>query len=336
MSHSEELIEGCRQEINGIDQEIVQNVVRRMSVVKQIAEYKMLDNLPIIDETRELQVIDMVHDFTEGLITDETKDAMKESMKRIFTTIIEESRRCAITHQLGETVNTVEYVGAPKPNSVVTLDSDRVFKQLDDIISISKMDTNLERQSYIDKIRTAVCKLHNSLVPINEIFEIHRRLDAAGINIVPGNPKNHFIDYSEEFKLPDSVTVGVCYDGSVRKLLLCSDKDKTVAMDGDGKLYVLTEVYKDYFFTSYKFTDLAQIELTDIVKCISDCGLDLQTIKTLNGLLSLVEQTTVKDIVDKFVVMADELNIYTKCLTSFIERARKSLYSTRAAQKDGL
>ncbi len=332
----QEFIDGYRQEINGIDQEIVQNVVRRMSVVKQIAEYKMLANLPIIDDTRERQVIDMVYDFTEGLVTDETKDAMKESMKRIFTTIIEESRRCEITHKLGDTVIDAVYVGAPKPNSVVTLDSDRVFKQLDDIIGIAKNDDDLERRRYIDQMRTAACKLHNSLVQINEIFEIYRRLDVAGINILPGNPKNQFIDYSEKFFIPESVTVGVCYDSSVNKYLVCSDKYETVATDGDGKFYVLEEVYKDYSFTSFKDTALAQIELTDIVKCINDFGLDQTEIKTSNGSLSLTGALTVKDIVDKFVVMADELNIYTKCLTSFIEQVRNALSSTRAAQKDGL
>lgn len=332
----EELIEGCRQEINGIDQEIVQNVVRRMGVVKQIAEYKMLDNLPIVDETREHQVIDMVRDFTEGLVTDETKDAMKESMKRIYTTIIEESRRCEITHNLGETVHTAEYVGAPKPNSIVTLDSDRVFKRLDDIIGISKDDDNLERQSYIDQMRTAACKLHNSLVQINELFEIHRRLDTAGINLLPENPNNQCIDYSDKYIIPEQVTVKIRYDCSVNKYIVCSDKDETVAMDGDGKFYVLVEVYKDYFFTSFKDTELAQIELTDIVKCISDFGLDQTSLTTSNNSPTFAGTLTVKDIVNKFVVMANELNIYTIALTSCIERVRNALYSTRAAQKDGL
>ena len=233
----EELIEGCRQEINGIDQEIVQNVVRRMSVVKQIAEYKMLDDLPIVDEAREHQVIDMVRDFTEGLVTDETKDAMTESMQRIFTTIIEESRRCEITHKLGETVNTAVYVGAPNTNSLFSIDSGSVFKKLDEHIDTTKKSDDWERQSYIDKMRTAAVRLHSSLAQINDIFEIHRRLVTAGICIDEYDNYGNVIDHTKEFILPEGVTTCVKHEtasATVVKYFLCSDKTATVSMDTDG------------------------------------------------------------------------------------------------------
>ena len=223
MSHSEELIEGCRQEVDSIDKEIVQNIVRRMGVVKQIAEYKKLDDLPIVDEVRENKVIDMVRDFTDGLVTDDTRDAMKESMRRIFTTIIEESRRCEITHKLGETVNTAVYVGVPNPNSLFSIDSGSVFKKLDELIDITKKGDDWERQSYIDKMRTAAVRLHSSLAQINEIFEIHRRLDQAGISINDDQKFGVVIDHSKEFlalskeereskryELPEAVSIWIC------------------------------------------------------------------------------------------------------------------------------
>jgi len=324
--HSEELIEGCRQEVNSIDKEIVQNIVRRMGVVKQIAEYKKLDDLPILDEDREHQVIDMVRDFTDGLVTDDTRDAMKESMRRIFTTIIEESRRCEITHKLGETVNTAVYVGAPNPNSLFSIDSGSVFKKLDELIDTTKKGDDWERQSYIDKMRTAAVRLHSSLAQINEIFEIHRRLDQAGISINDDQKFGVVIDHSKEFLLPEGLTTcvkyHVVYDGSV-KYVLCSDNEATVSMDGNGKFYVLTDVIKDRFDHYFPETENVAVELFEIVQTIENYGLDEHHIKKSNGCLDLAHDNTVKNIVDAFDKMTDEVKTYAKCLVSYIDRVNK-------------
>ena len=326
MSHSEELIEGCRQDIDGIDKEIVQNIVRRMGVVKQIAEYKKLDDLPIVDAVREHKVIAMVRDFTDGLVTDDTKDAMKESMRRIFTTIIEESRRCEITHKLGETVNTAVYVGAPNPNSLFSIDSGSVFKKLDELIDTTKKGDDWERQSYIDKMRTAAVRLHSSLAQINEIFEIHRRLDQAGININGDQKFGVVIDHSKEFLLPEGLTTcvkyHVVYDGSV-KYVLCSDSAATVSMDGNGKFYVLTDVIKDSFDHYFHETENVAVDLFEIVQTIENYGLDETHIKKSNGCLDLAHDNTVKNIVEAFVKMTDEVKTYAKCLVSYIDRTLK-------------
>jgi len=324
--HSEELIEGCRQEVNSIDKEIVQNIVRRMGVVKQIAEYKKLDDLPIVDAVREHKVIDMVRDFTDGLVTDDTRDAMKESMRRIFTTIIEESRRCEITHKLGETVNTAVYVGAPNPNSLFSIDSGSVFKKLDELIDTTKKGDDWERQSYIDKMRTAAVRLHSSLAQINEIFEIHRRLDQAGISINDDQKFGVVIDHSKEFLLPEGLTTcvkyHVVYDGSV-KYVLCSDNEATVSMDGNGKFYVLTDVIKDRFDHYFPETENVAVELFEIVQTIENYGLDEHHIKKSNGCLDLAHDNTVKNIVDAFDKMTDEVKTYAKCLVSYIDRVNK-------------
>jgi chorismate mutase len=327
MSHSEELIEGCRQEIDGIDKEIVQNIVRRMDVVKQIAEYKQLGELPIVDERREHKVIDMVYDFTEGLVSDDTREAMKESVKRIFTTLIEESRRCEITHKLGETVNTAVYVGAPNPNSLFSMDSESVFKKLDKLIDTTKKGDDWERQSYIDKMRTAAYQLHSSLSQINEIFEIHRRLDDAGICINDDKKYGVVIDHTKEFILPEDMTTCVnytvvCYGGV--KYILCSDKEATVSMDGDGNFYVLTEVVKDCFDHYFYEHEKEIVDLFEIVQTIENYGLDGHHIKKpSNNSIKLSNEKTVKDIVDAFVKMTDEVKVYAKCLVSYIERVNK-------------
>ena len=326
MSHSEELIEGCRQEIDSIDKEIVQNIVRRMGVVKQIAEYKQLGDLPIVDEVREHKVIDIVRDFTDGLVTDETREAMKESVKRIFTTLIEESRRCEITHKLGETVNTAVYVGAPNPNSLFSMDSGSVFKKLDELIDTTKKGDDWERQSYIDKMRTAAVRLHSSLAQINEIFEIHRRLDQAGICIDADRKFGVVIDHTKEFILPEGMTT--CVKDTVVsvndvKYILCSDKGGTVSMDGNGNFYVLTDVLKDCYDHYFRENEKVKVELFDIVQTIENFGLEGHHIKKSSDSLQLSNEKTVKDIVDTFVKMTDEVKVYAKCLVSYIERVNK-------------
>ena len=326
MAHVEELIEGCRQEVNGIDKDIVQNIVRRMGVVKQIAEYKKLDDLPIVDEFRERQVIDMVRDFTDGIVTDDTKDAMKESMQRIFTTLIEESRRCEITHKLGETVNTAVYVGAPNPNSLFSIDSGSVFKKLDELIDSTKKGDDWERQSYIDKMRTAAVRLHSSLAQINDIFEIHRRLDTANICIDPDRNYGNVIDHTKEFLLPEDVTMRVKYDAvntTTVKYFLCSDKNATVSMDGEGNFYVLAEANRFDGYFDFKDNVKKQVALSDIVQSIENYGLNLRYLKIPNNGLTLSNDKSVQDIVDAFDKMAEDVKTYAKCLVSYIDRVLK-------------
>jgi len=334
MSHSEELIEGCRQEVDSIDKEIVQNIVRRMGVVKQIAEYKKLDDLPIVDEARENKVIDMVRDFTDGLVTDDTRDAMKESMRRIFTTIIEESRRCEITHKLGETVNTAVYVGAPNPNSLFSIDSGSVFKKLDELIDTTKKGDDWERQSYIDKMRTAAVRLHSSLAQINDIFEIHRRLVTAGICIDTDCKYGTVIDHTNEFILPEDMTTCVKYETAasatnrIVQYFLCSDNKATVSMDGEGNFYVLADVNNYDGFFDFCNKVKKQVTLSEIVQSIENYGIDGDQLNIPNKCISLSNDKTVKDIVNAFDKMTDDVKVYAKCLVSYIDRVLKKNTNT--------
>lgn len=47
-----------RKEIDAIDKEMCHLFEKRMNVVKKIGEYKKLHNLPVLDETREKEVIE--------------------------------------------------------------------------------------------------------------------------------------------------------------------------------------------------------------------------------------------------------------------------------------
>ena len=268
----------------------------------------------------------MVRDFTDGIVTDDTKDAMKESMQRIFTTLIEESRRCEITHKLGETVNTAVYVGAPNPNSLFSIDSGSVFKKLDELIDSTKKGDDWERQSYIDKMRTAAVRLHSSLAQINDIFEIHRRLDTANICIDPDRNYGNVIDHTKEFLLPEDVTMRVKYDAvntTTVKYFLCSDKNATVSMDGEGNFYVLAEANRFDGYFDFKDNVKKQVALSDIVQSIENYGLNLRYLKIPNNGLTLSNDKSVQDIVDAFDKMAEDVKTYAKCLVSYIDRVLK-------------
>ncbi len=48
----------CRKEIDNIDKELVELFERRMNVAIKVAEYKMKNNIPILNTTREAEVIE--------------------------------------------------------------------------------------------------------------------------------------------------------------------------------------------------------------------------------------------------------------------------------------
>ncbi len=52
-------LEEARIEINEIDKQMAQLFIKRMDTVKKVIEYKLENNLPIFDEKRELEVIEL-------------------------------------------------------------------------------------------------------------------------------------------------------------------------------------------------------------------------------------------------------------------------------------
>ncbi len=47
-----------RAEINAIDKEMKELFLKRMEIVKGVAEYKIKNNLPVLDESREVSMIE--------------------------------------------------------------------------------------------------------------------------------------------------------------------------------------------------------------------------------------------------------------------------------------
>ncbi len=51
------MLNNIRKEINDIDEQMIKLFVKRMNVVKKVLLYKKENDLPVLDETRELELI---------------------------------------------------------------------------------------------------------------------------------------------------------------------------------------------------------------------------------------------------------------------------------------
>ncbi len=52
------MLNEARIEINEIDKQMIELFIRRMNAVKKVLMYKIENNLDVLDETRELQIIE--------------------------------------------------------------------------------------------------------------------------------------------------------------------------------------------------------------------------------------------------------------------------------------
>ena len=59
-----------RQEIDGIDKELLELFQKRMKTCAELAEYKKKKEIPILDESRERQKLAMVTEQSEEGMTD--------------------------------------------------------------------------------------------------------------------------------------------------------------------------------------------------------------------------------------------------------------------------
>ena len=73
-------IKTIRKEIDNIDKEIAKLFEMRMNLVKDVIEYKISNNLPILDSSRENEVINKNIDFVD----DEYKKYYQEFIKNML------------------------------------------------------------------------------------------------------------------------------------------------------------------------------------------------------------------------------------------------------------
>lgn len=79
-------LEDCRKKIDAIDREIMALLNRRAETVREIGEIKAKAGLPILDWSREIEVLRWVAQENEGVMAD-------EAAARIFRRIMQESRQ---------------------------------------------------------------------------------------------------------------------------------------------------------------------------------------------------------------------------------------------------
>lgn len=302
-----ELIDDCRQEIDTIDEEIVTCLVRRINITKDIAGYKNLLGTPILDEDREHQVIDMVRDFTEGLVSEESTENAKAIVEHVFRTILDDSRRYEYGCKYDENVIDADYEGAPKAEPLFTCNSDKYLGIIDQAIAANERETAWSRQYEISRIKTAMEKLTATLPQIIDLFEMHHRLEKAGI------------DVTRDDILGDSavqITINHDYTG---KYYLCGGKTKLVAMDADGKFYVnCMKVEYDCYLNENIYTNFpCEVTLERLTEIIKTCGLDVTYID-----YKISDDKTMKDVAYEFDALADGLHYYAEGLMSYIADLR--------------
>ena len=74
-----------RDEIDGIDRQLVELFSRRMAIVSEIARYKIRENIPVFHPERERQVIEIA--------TQRAPEEMAVYVERFFTATMEISRQ---------------------------------------------------------------------------------------------------------------------------------------------------------------------------------------------------------------------------------------------------
>lgn len=78
-----------RNEIDEIDDELVPLLLKRMDVSRRVAEYKVANNIPVLNEKREQEVLDLVA---------EQCGEQGEMMKTVFSSVMDASR--ALQHKI--------------------------------------------------------------------------------------------------------------------------------------------------------------------------------------------------------------------------------------------
>jgi chorismate mutase len=82
-------MDNFREQINKIDEKIMQLLINRFLIVKEIGQYKKQHNLPILDNTREQKIYSKIEDFY--LLEDN-----RDYLKKIYTEIMSQSKNIQI------------------------------------------------------------------------------------------------------------------------------------------------------------------------------------------------------------------------------------------------
>lgn len=215
--------------------------------------------------------------------------------------LIDEDRE----HQVN--VVDADYEGAPTVEPLFTFNSDKYLGIIDQAIAANERKSAWSMQYEISRIKDAMEELTATLPQINDLFEMHRRLEKAGIDVT-----------RDDILGSSAVQITINHDRG-GKYYLCGGKTKLVAMDADGKFYVnCTKPEYEYTFNQYidmKFP--CEVTLDRLTKIIKTCGLDVTYID-----YKISDDKTMKDVAYEFDALADGLHYYAEGLMSYIADLR--------------
>ncbi len=89
-------LDNLRQEIDGINDDIISTVSKRIGIAKQIADYKKKNKIPIIDKEREDYVISL---FEMEFVSRNMKKETGRILARALIDAAIEEERCLIDRQ---------------------------------------------------------------------------------------------------------------------------------------------------------------------------------------------------------------------------------------------
>ena len=78
-------IRELREQIDGIDRELVSLYCRRMETAREIGRYKQANNLPVLDQAREQELLDKVAELAGP--------ENEQGIRALYQLLLEQSRR---------------------------------------------------------------------------------------------------------------------------------------------------------------------------------------------------------------------------------------------------
>lgn len=103
-------LDKIRKEIDSIDKSLCELINKRMDLSKEVAEYKIENNMPVFDRVRENAILDKVANESEEYA---------DQLKKIYSSIMEQSKSIQYS-MIGGNIRD-NFVAAPSPDEVKTV-----------------------------------------------------------------------------------------------------------------------------------------------------------------------------------------------------------------------
>jgi chorismate mutase / prephenate dehydratase len=185
-------LETCRQEIDRIDAELVELIKRRMRVVAEVASAKQANGMPVLDASRERQLLSKV----SALAGDE----FETMMRSVFSMLMDVSR--SYQHKLAGVISPLvaeiqEALAGTPPlfpaRAVVSCQgAEGAFSQMacDKLFVSPELMYSSSFEGVFQAVSSGLCEygvlpIENSLAgSVTQIYDLHRRYDVKIVRSV--------------------------------------------------------------------------------------------------------------------------------------------------------